>query len=152
MNINLSSQFKENHCRKKFVDIDSQTVYRFASKQSINGVMATYKLLSRNKRLNKYLPQDISFSVNMVKYRYVFGHNLYTFDLKENFLYLKLLWDFFSEGIYFGDLRRENIIYDGKKLTIIDLEWYILKNKKIFLSKCFKWIFSYDFKKRKWVK
>jgi hypothetical protein len=43
-------------------------------------------------------------------------------NLKANILYLKMLFDFFVNGMYLRDLSRINVVYDGEKIFLIDLD------------------------------
>jgi hypothetical protein len=117
----------------KYVD-ENGIVHRILKKTIKRIVEENYQAMVE-KKLTHYLPKDIKLSNNEITYSYVKGKNLeYCFSFVPNFLYIKMLIDLFKNECYLSDISRINVIYDGEKLVIIDLDTKILENKWDFIK------------------
>jgi len=127
----------KNNYNLKYLD-DFNYVHRvFLDKYHKNILISNIKKMQKVD-LDKYLPKDIFIKKNEVIYKYIEGNNMqYCYSLKPNFLYLKLLYDLYCNKCYFSDISRENVIYDGKNIFVIDLCTTPLKSKKKFIFEHF---------------
>lgn len=106
----------------KFLD-KNEIVHRCIRQEFEREVIVENYNLIQEKGLSKYLPNDITFCKKEITYRYVVGDDLeYCYKIKPNLLYLKMFFDFFNKKCFLSDISRSNVIYDGKKLVIVDLD------------------------------
>ena len=105
-----------------FKFVSNGCVYRFVSETVKQDILTNYHNIV-DKKLQKYLPKNICINRNMITYQYVEGRDLeYCYSIRMNYLYAKMLFELWKSNCYIFDLSRRNVIFDGEKIVIIDLD------------------------------
>lgn len=115
-----------------FKFVSNGYVYRLVCKKVKQDILINYHNIV-GKNLQKYLPKNLCVHHNMITYQYVEGEDLECcYSIKPNYLYAKMLFEFWKSNCYIFDISRRNVIFDGRKVVIIDLD---CKSK----ANCTKW-------------
>ena len=127
--------FKQNSSmRSKKFRIGDRVVRICEAKWRYDTVINNIIAISNNQKLKKYLPKHIVCNNNKIEYDYVEGRDLVkNFNIKDNFLYAKMLYNLYVEKVFVADMRRENVIVNKNGIYIIDLDRQPISRKEFLL-------------------
>jgi len=127
--------FKQNSSmRSKKFRIDDRVVRICEAKWRYDIIINNIIAISDNQKLKKYLPKRIVCNSNKIEYDYVEGRDLVkNFNIKDNFLYAKMLYNLYAEKVFIADMRRENVIVNEDGICIIDLDRQPISRKEFLL-------------------